>query len=71
MSNSKYEKIGSRFDHLIEECAELIQIIAKANRFGYTNYHPEDKTKTPNWHLILNEINDVEKRIAEAKEILK
>ncbi len=46
-------------ERIIEECAELIQAVQKAKRFGWENWHPEDKDKIPNWSLVLNEMTHV------------
>lgn len=43
---------------LNEECAELIQAICKANRFGINNYHP-DTPNTSNIGKVINEMADV------------
>ena len=69
MTYPKYEKIGDPLICLMEECGELIQILAKTKRFGANNYHPNDKKKTPNHILVFREIDDVEKRIKEVKEL--
>ena len=57
-------------DRVIEECSELIQIICKAKRFGYTSYNPDDPERLPNYHLICNEIEDVLDTIKEYKKWL-
>ena len=46
-------------ERIIEECAELIQDVQKAKRFGWTNWHPEDKDKIPNWSLVVTEMSHV------------
>ncbi len=66
----QFEAFGAPQDGLIEECAEVIKAICKAERFGYRNYHP-DNPKACNAEDILNEINDLERRINELKPILK
>lgn len=43
---------------LNEECAELIQAICKAKRFGIHNYHP-DTPEESNMDKIINEMADV------------
>ncbi len=65
--NKKYSNIGDPITNLIEELAELIYALCKAKRFGFENWHPDDKEKVPNWKLIENEIMDVKKRIADLK----
>ena len=67
MSEPYYEEIGRRTIYLIEECAELIHILCKAERFGVDNWHPNDSEKTPNRELIAKEMRDVEKRIKELR----
>ena len=42
---------------LSEECAEIIQIAAKIQRFGFESYHPDDPAKT-NRALLEGEIAD-------------
>jgi len=41
MSDLKYKYIGAPSICLIEECGELIQAIAKGERFGWYNHHPD------------------------------
>ena len=59
MSDSRYADIGSPETKAIEECAELIYILCKADRFGWNCYHPADPTQKKNWKLALDEIQDV------------
>lgn len=70
MSDPRYAKVGTPQTRLIEECAELIHILCKARRFGLDSCHPDDLTKT-NSMLILEEIADVEKAIAEVKDLME
>ena len=42
---------------LSEECAEIIQIAAKIQRFGFESYHPDDPAAT-NRTLLEREIAD-------------
>lgn len=65
--NANYANVGPITVRTIEECAELIHILSKVQRFGWMNYHPEDVKKTPNWKLVLAEVNDVERRLVELK----
>lgn len=41
----RYNKKGDRITNTIKECAELIHILCKVKRFGWFNYHPDDKDK--------------------------
>ena len=63
--DKKYWNRGTPPEQLMEECAEVIQIVCKCLRFGWHNWHPEDPKKTPNYDLVLGELNDLEKRIYE------
>lgn len=67
----KYKDIGEPQDCLIEECAEVIKEICKAMRFGWHNWHPEDKGKTKNYVRVLKEISHLEHRIYEFKRWIK
>ncbi|NLA32979.1 MAG: hypothetical protein GX864_03470 [Mollicutes bacterium] len=71
MSNHLYEKIGDPLAKLMKECGCVIQACYKYKMFGSHNYHPNDQNKTPNYRLVLNEIEDLEKRIDELKIYLK
>ena len=42
----------------------------KARRFGYFNYHPDDKKHTTNLDLIKAEMDDVVKRFNEYEKFL-
>ena len=66
--NEKYVNIGTPEDQLIEECAELIQAVMKARRFGYFNTHPE--TGTTNFDLIKREMDDVVQRLTNYEKML-
>ena len=66
-----YKDIGDPFECLTEECAELILALCKMTRFGYYNYNPYDPHQKPNWKSILEEIGDVEYRIAEVKVLIE
>lgn len=46
-------------DMLQEECAEVIQIVAKMKRHGPMSYHPGDPSKVPNYELMCRELGDV------------
>lgn len=66
----RFKNIGHIFDQTVEECAEVIHIISKTRRFGFTNYHPKDPKKTPNYQLMLNEIDDLEFRLKGLREFI-
>lgn len=44
---------------ITEECAEVIQIISKINRFGFSSYNPNDKEKVINRDLLVQELGDI------------
>ena len=73
MVDSKYQYVGGIDQRLIEECAELIKAICKAERFGYNNFHPkrpkgsEENNKTD----ILREIKDVRRLLKEMEVFLQ
>lgn len=70
MPHKNYELIGSPEDMVIEECAELIQAVMKARRFGYFNHHPDDPRGTTNLDLIKSEMDDVVKKFNEYEKYL-
>jgi NTP pyrophosphatase (non-canonical NTP hydrolase) len=55
MSNLQYTKVGLAEARVMEECAELIHAIAKAQRFGWNNKF-DGRT---NLEWVLFEIEDV------------
>lgn len=65
----QFEAFGSPQDGVIEECAEVIKAICKAERFGYRNYHP-DTPKVCNADEILNELDDLQTRINQFRPLL-
>lgn len=67
--DEQFEAFGSPQDGVIEEAAELIKAICKAERFGYRNYHPK-KPSVCNAREVLNEIDDLEIRIHHFKPLL-
>lgn len=58
MSDPRFENIGSPIVKLIEELSELIQELCKADRFGWTNYHPKEPYLT-NRERVEKEWRDV------------
>jgi phosphoribosyl-ATP pyrophosphohydrolase len=70
MSHEKYALIGTPEDKVIEECAELIQAVMKARRFGYFNCHPDDVHATTNLDLIKMEMDDVVQKFNEYEKYL-
>lgn len=54
----KYKNVGHIKWRIIEEAGEVLQAIAKAERFGYGNYHP-DRPDSNNRQEILNELKDL------------
>lgn len=43
MSDPKYKHIGSPLTRVVEECGEVLQTIAKVDRFGPSDCHPNRK----------------------------
>ena len=66
----QFEAFGSPQDTLVEECAEVIQAICKAERFGYRNFHPNNPEKC-NAELILDELDDLQRRINMLNPLLR
>ena len=66
--NKLYWNTGTPPVQLIEECAEVIHIICKGERFGWNNFNPYDCKKLTNYSAALNEIEDLEKRIIKFKQ---
>lgn len=50
---------------LQEECAEIIHILCKVDRFGWFDYHPTDRSRRPNIELVKDKILHVKRRIVE------
>ena len=67
MSDPRFENVGDIITQTIEECAEVIHILCKVQRFGWDNYHPSDPAKVKNYTLVLNELADLDKRISRLK----
>lgn len=59
MTDSANKNACSPLTKAVEECSEVIQIACKIDRFGWFNYNPYDKSKTPNIELLKREMNDV------------
>jgi len=67
-----YEKEGVIMTNTIEVCAEVIHILCKIKRFGWFNYHPDDKNKVSNILLVEKELADLENKISKLRiEIYK
>lgn len=71
MSDINFKNIGDPTTLLIEECSEVIKELCKVQRFGWDNYHPADKSRTPNFLRVLNEIKDLEDRIGLVKKLIE
>lgn len=63
MVHQKYlsdnDTLEQRIDKIIEEAAEVIQIVLKMKRFGPFSYHPNDPEKKSNIQLLSSEVDDV------------
>ncbi len=68
--DKKYEAMGNIDDKVIEECSEVIHAICKAKRFGIEDWHP-NTPKICNARLILNEIDDLKRRLNAYEPFLK
>jgi len=68
MSDPQFEHIGDPVTCTIEECAELIHILCKVQRFGWKSCNPYDPKQVPNYVLVLNEMIDLGKRVIELRE---
>lgn len=71
MGEPKFKDIGRVEVRAQEECAELIMAICKADRFGYSNYHPDRQPNYTNAHQILAEIEDVKRVLAELQDFIE
>lgn len=70
MTNEKYRptKLEDALSRVAEECAEVIYLVCKAQRFGLGDHHPETKEK--NIDGILRELNDVQEAKKDLLRIL-
>jgi len=68
MSDPRYEHIGKRLTHTVEECAELIHILCKVDRFGWFSHNPYDPNKVKNITLVRKEMKDLRKRLVELEK---
>ena len=71
MSDPQFYHIGDPFIGLIEECSELIHILCKSKRFGLDGCHQSRPAEGTVKERIFFEMEDVQKRIREVKEILE
>ncbi len=55
LTNAEIERLAM----LSEECGEVVQLIGKILRHGYTSCHPYDESMTTNWTLLKKELNDI------------
>lgn len=58
MTDPRFAHVGHPATRLMEECAELIKAVAKAERFGYDSWHPNHPEVT-NMDNIQAEFSDV------------
>lgn len=68
MSDPKYKNIGPPAIRVMEECAELIQAVAKAERFGYRSHNPSKQPFLSNIIAIQDEWRDLQSAFAELME---
>ncbi len=63
MNNKHFNKLtpaeAERLALLVEECAEVIQIVGKILRHGYESYNPGDKNRVTNRNLLERELGDL------------
>ena len=69
MSDPKFKSIGNITTRMIEEAAEIIKSVCKAERFGWLNHHP-DRPKTTNYDEVCAEIQDLNDIFEELKSRL-
>jgi len=63
MSNNSFNGLTAEEDELLtllaEECAEVIQAVAKIQRHGLVSYHPDDPEHVSNAGHLHRELGDV------------
>jgi len=69
MSDPKFKDIGSITTRIMEEAAEVIQAVAKANRFGWYNHHP-DRPESTNYAEVCKEMRDLNDTFNELQSTL-
>jgi len=75
MVHPDYVKIGDPEDRIVEEIGEILKALGKGKRFGWENYHPDDKDKQTNFQKLHYEILDLlyaydDLRVKLGKEVL-
>ena len=66
--HSEFVKYGTPAEKLAEECAEVIQVCMKIQRFGLDDHNPLKKVKKTNREKIIEEMGDVENAIRNMRE---
>jgi NTP pyrophosphatase (non-canonical NTP hydrolase) len=61
-------RINEYLGILQEECAEVIQIVSKINRFGLHSVNPYDKIPRTNQQLLMDEVGDIYAMILKLEE---
>lgn len=70
MSDPRYKDIGHPLTRVMEECAEVIQVGCKIERFGWQGYNPSDPDKVTNLIKLRNEMDDVIEAFEDFKKYL-
>jgi NTP pyrophosphatase (non-canonical NTP hydrolase) len=63
---------AERLALLLEECGEVVHMIGKIQRHGYSSYSPNDPEKRTNRHLLELELGDLTsaiERLTRSKDI--